>query len=47
MSLSEGTDQCDNDGWLDFPGLGFESLADCRLYFNEVYDNRLTDFVDD
>jgi acyl-homoserine-lactone acylase len=47
MNLEEGTAQCADGGWQNFEALGFADEAACRDYFVELYDNRITGFVDD
>jgi len=47
MELREGTDDCIGEGWRDFAGLGATDEASCRRYFNDVYNSRISGFVDD
>lgn len=44
--LSEGTSDCEQDGWQSFSQPSFADEAACRSYFVDIADNRLTDFVD-
>lgn len=45
MQLSEGTDQCADDGWAAFTVPGFADETACREHFAAIYDARLTDYA--
>jgi acyl-homoserine-lactone acylase len=47
MELSEGAEQCEDGGWGFYQHPAFADEDTCRDYFQSVYDNRLTDYVDD
>ena len=46
LTLEEGEDDCAGDGWQQFSGQGFADEQGCRDYFQSVYDERITGFVD-
>ena len=44
-TITEGSDDCEAEGWQSFASLGFSDEAACVEHFETVYANRLTDFV--
>ena len=47
ISLVEGAEQCEGGGWEFYQQPVFTDEEACNAYFESVYDNRLTDYVDD
>ena len=47
IDLEEGEDDCTGDGWQQFTENGITDEASCRAYFESLYNNRITGFVDD
>ena len=47
MDLAEGPEQCADGGWEFYQHPVFADEDACSDYFESVYDNRLTGYVDD
>lgn len=46
MTLSEGGNLCQNNGWRSYPAPAFTSEEECSNYFMRLHENRLTDFTE-
>lgn len=46
VQLSEGTQDCVDDGWQQFASPAFDSEQQCRDYYTELSDSLVTDYID-